>query len=220
MQPKLISLQVGLPQKIFDPSGEWISGIWKYPQDEPVFASRTGLAGDGQGDLVAHGGPDKAVYAYPEAHYASWRAELAQPDLPYGGFGENFTVSQWTESDLCIGDVIRVGSELVVQVSQPRGPCWKLARRLEVKDIVARVIQKGYTGWYARVLQEGHVAKGMDLILLDRLYPALPVSLAAHCMWDAQAAKQDVQRLVECPALAESWRKGLLKRLQSKEEEV
>jgi MOSC domain-containing protein YiiM len=219
MQPKLISLQVGLPQTIPDPSGEWTSGIWKFPQDGPVFASFTGLAGDGQGDLVAHGGPDKAVYAYPEAHYARWRAELSQPELPYGGFGENLTVGQWTENDVCIGDIIRIGDELVVQVSQPRGPCWKLARRLEVKDIVARVIQTGYTGWYSRILQEGHAAAGMELVLLERPYPGIPITLANDGMWNPETERAQVQRLIDCPVLAESWRKGLLKRMQSKEEE-
>ncbi|HSV85353.1 MAG TPA: MOSC domain-containing protein [Levilinea sp.] len=215
---KLASLQTGLPQTIRDPSGEWMSGIWKHPVTQPVYASRTGLVGDGQGDLVAHGGPDKAIYAYPQAHYPSWRAELDLPDLPYGGFGENFTLSELAENQVCIGDIFKVGSQVVVQVSQPRGPCWKLARRLGVKDMVVRVLKTGLTGWYFRVLSEGYAAGGMELVLLERPYPKMTVSLAHQGMWDEPASRSDIQRLVACPALAESWHKGLLKRLKSQEE--
>jgi MOSC domain-containing protein YiiM len=215
----LTSLQTGLPKTIPDPAGDWVSGIWKDPISSPVFASFGGLAGDGQGDLVAHGGPDKAVYAYPETHYAFWKAELGLPGLPYGGFGENFTVSTWVEDTVCIGDIVKVGDQLVVQVSQPRGPCWKLARRLEVKDIAARVVHTGYTGWYYRVLSEGNAAAGMELTLVERPYPDLTVTLANRAMWDASSSREDTQRLIQCPSLAESWRAGLQKKLKSKEEQ-
>jgi MOSC domain-containing protein YiiM len=211
----LISLQVGLPKTFAHPQGEWTSGIWKEPAVGPVYASRTGLAGDGQGDLSAHGGPDKAVYVYPETHYSYWRQDLNQPTLPYGGFGENFTVSRLTEDTVCIGDEFRVGNTVIVQVSEPRGPCWKLARRLDVKDIVARVNHTGFSGWYFRVLQEGAVTAGMDLILLERPYPEWTVTSANQARWDALEVV-DVRRLAECPALAESWRKGLRNRLESR----
>jgi MOSC domain-containing protein YiiM len=216
MNSKLSSLQTGLPKTIHDPKGDWISGIWKSPVDGPVHASFTGLSGDGQGDLSAHGGPDKAIYAYPEDHYDYWRAELGLPDLPYGGFGENFTLSQLSENAVCIGDVFRVGDEVVVQVSEPRGPCWKLARRLGIKDIVAQVIKSGYTGWYFRVLQEGQVSAGMQLTLLDHPYPEWTITRANQCMRTAGEPVDNLKRLVECPALAESWRKGLLHRLSEK----
>ncbi|MEN4098543.1 MAG: MOSC domain-containing protein [Anaerolineaceae bacterium] len=215
---KLVSLQIGLPQTIGDPSGEWFSGIWKYPVTGAVYAAHTGLVGDGQADPVNHGGADKAVYAYPQAHYPAWQAELDLPGLPYGGFGENFTVSELNEDQVCIGDIFRVGSQVSVQVSQPRGPCWKLARRLGVKDIAARVVKSGYSGWYLRVLSEGYAASGMEMTLLERPYPALTVSSAHRAMWGEHTSAEHLQRLVACPALADSWRKGLLKRLGSVEE--
>jgi MOSC domain-containing protein YiiM len=139
----------------------------------------------------------------------------ASPPMPYGGFGENFTVSSLTEDTVCIGDVFRVGNTVIVQVSEPRGPCWKLARRLDVKDIVVRVNQTGFSGWYFRVLQEGAVSAGMDLILIERSYPEWTVTSANQARWDALDIV-DVRRLAECPALAESWRKGLRKRLESR----
>jgi MOSC domain-containing protein YiiM len=213
MNAKLISLQVGLPKTVAHPQGEWTSGIWKESPAGSVYASYTGLAGDGQADLSVHGGPDKAIYAYPETYYTYWRQDLNQPNLTYGSFGENFTVSSLTEDTVCIGDTFRVGDTVIVQVSEPRGPCWKLSRRLEVKDIVARVNHTGFSGWYLRVLQQGAVSAGMDLILLERPYPEWTVTSVNQARWDTLDV-EDVRRLAECPALAESWRRGLQKRLE------
>lgn len=215
MYSKLISLQVGLPKTIPGPQGEWTSGIWKEPVDGPVYASRLGLVGDGQGDLSVHGGPDKAIYVYPEMHYSFWRQELNQPDLPYGGFGENFTVSELNEDTVCVGDIFKVGDSVIVQVSEPRGPCWKLARRLNTKDIIARVNQSGFTGWYLRVLHEGEAAPGMDLTLLEHPYPEWTIAQVNQAIWYTLHNVEEVHRLIECPALAESCRKGLIKRLEN-----
>jgi MOSC domain-containing protein YiiM len=215
MKSKLLSLQVGVPKKYPAPQGEWVSGIWKHPVEGAVYASRTGLSGDGQGDLSVHGGLDKAIYVYPESHYSYWRQDLSQPDLPYGAFGENFTVTGFTEGTVCIGDVFRVGETVTVEVSEPRGPCWKLARRLDVKDIVVRVNETGYSGWYFRVLQEGEVAAGMDIILLERPYPQWTVTSANQALHDTAGHAAEARGLIACPALAESWRKGL--RYQLKE---
>ena len=120
----------------------------------------TGIEGDGQADLVNHGGVDKAICVYPLAHYPHWQ-EMIGRELSPAAFGENFTVDGLTEADVCIGDTWRVGEDVLVQVSQPRQPCWKLARRWQRKTLALEVQESGKTGWYFRVLEEGTVQAGM-----------------------------------------------------------
>ena len=117
--PLLVSIQVGLPAVRGLPGSDdpmdqtWTSGIVKAPVDGPVWLGRTNLAGDGQADLVNHGGLDKAVLSYAAAHYPGWRRELERPDLPHGAFGENFTVDGLTEDAVCIGDTYTLGDDVV-----------------------------------------------------------------------------------------------------------
>ena len=161
----ILSIQVGLPQILGSPLADdpaertWRSAILKLPVPGSVLVGRTNLEGDGQADLRLHGGEDKAVYAYPAEHYPLWQAELDLAELPYGGFGENLTVSGLLEFEVCIGDVYQAG-EVQLQVTQPRGPCWKLARRWGIPDLAVRFTQTGRTGFYLRVLQEGLLAAG------------------------------------------------------------
>src|SRR4051794_16170348 len=114
-QPVLLSIQVGHPAEhgtegTSDPMDRpWTSGFFKAPVAGPVFLGGTNLDGDGQADLVNHGGPDKAVCCYPEAYYEGWRTELGLPEMPFGALGENFTIGGLAEPDVCIGDVWRVG---------------------------------------------------------------------------------------------------------------
>ncbi|MCP3136440.1 MOSC domain-containing protein [Pyxidicoccus xibeiensis] len=215
--PHLLSLHVGLPRELGTPGATeplerpWTSGIFKQPVDGPVWLSRTGLAGDGQADVKVHGGPEKAVLAYAEAHYAFWRERLERPDVGPGAFGENFVLSGGAEDSACIGDVLRVGGARV-QVSQPRQPCWKPARRWGRKELSLLLQQTGRTGWYLRVLEEGPVRQGDVLELLERPFPAFTVAFANHAMHghapDAAAA------LAECPLLTPGWRDSLRRRAQ------
>ena len=159
---RIQSIQVGLPQSgncdgAADPTAPpWRTGIFKLPVSGPLWLGRTNLQGDGQADLVHHGGIDKAVCVYSADHWPYWQAILPPNQLRGGAFGENFTVEQLTEADVCIGDVFEIGTALV-QVSQPRQPCWKLARRWHIKDLAVQAERTGFTGWYFRVLQEGRV---------------------------------------------------------------
>src|ERR1700680_3683799 len=130
----LYSIQIGTPKSygfeeaVNTHDKPWTTGFFKTPIEGPVFVGTTNLAGDGQADLINHGGVDKAVLAYSADHYPKWRDELHIPDMPFGAFGENLTISGLTEESVCIGDIFRVGS-VKFEVSQPRQPCWKLARR-------------------------------------------------------------------------------------------
>ena len=176
MSARLLSLQLGAAEDIAATGSaewwdkQWRTGFHKQPQDGPRWLGREGLRGDECADLRVHGGADKAVCVYPSEHLPYWRATLARPELSPGAFGENFSTAGMLENDVCIGDTFRVGAA-TVQITQPRQPCWKLARRWRVKDLAVQVEQTGRTGWYFRVLTEGEVEAPADLQLLQRPHP-------------------------------------------------
>ncbi len=219
-QPVLLSIQTGTPVDHGRPDAPdpmerlWTSGFFKSPVAGPVFLGKTNLDGDGQADLENHGGPDKAVCVYAADHYDAWRDELAILDLPMGAFGENFTIAGLIESDVCIGDVWQLGA-VIVQVSQPRQPCWKLARRWKLKDLPARVVETGRTGWYLRVLQEGMVSPGLSLTLIDRPFPQWNIANANVVMHHDKTNRESASALAAVPALSSSWKETLLKRASS-----
>ena len=213
---KLLGLQVGLPQKLGRADAtdamdkEWESGFYKLPVEGSLFASHTGLTGDGQADLENHGGPDKAINAYPQEHFSYWKEELNLQCQP-GAFGENFTTQGLTEEEVFIGDTFQIG-EVTVQVSQPRQPCWKLARRWRVKSLAALVQQTGRTGWYFRVLTEGKVKAGEEFKLIERPHPEWSIAKANDIMHHLKKDKEAAFQLGSCPALSESWKVSLLAR--------
>lgn len=218
--PFLSSIQVGLPRH-FGQEGAanpmdrpWATGFFKEPVTGSVWLGATNLVGDGQADLVHHGGPDKAVLAYSADHYDFWRRALHISALPFGAFGENLTVEGLTEADVCIGDTWRIGDEAVVQVSQPRQPCWKLARRWRIKSLALQVQQTGRTGWYFRTLTEGAVAAGMPLILVARPHPEWTVERANHVMHLEKADPGEAAELAAIPLLSASWQTTLTRRAE------
>jgi len=186
----------------------WVTGFFKSPVTEQVWLGRTGLAGDGQADGKNHGGPDKAVLAYAADHYPLWHAELNRSDLSYGAFGENFTIAGLSEETVCIGDVFAIGP-VRVQVSQPRQPCWKIARRWRIKDLTARVLSTGRTGWYFRVLVEGYVRPGLPVALIERPFPHWTVARASEVMHRRRDDPAAAAELAACPLLSASWRRSL-----------
>ncbi len=217
---QLLSIQVGQPKLIGRPDAtdpfdkEWTTGFFKEVVSGPVAVGRTNLAGDGQADLRVHGGPDKAINAYPQDHWAFWQHELALT-LPPGAFGENFTTKGMVETGVCIGDVFQIGTA-VVQISQPRQPCWKLARRWRIKDLAVRVEQTGRTGWYFRVLVEGQVEAGQELQLTDRPHPQWTVHEANQIMHHRKTDWKAATALAACPALSASWQESLARRTSSR----
>jgi MOSC domain-containing protein YiiM len=152
-------VNVGRPRRVEFHGRPVRTAIWKAPVAGPVRVARLGLEGDKQSDLRVHGGPAKAVYAYPSEHYAYWARELPGTDLPWGAFGENLTVEGLLEHDVRIGDRFRAGSAELV-VTTPRMPCYKLGVRFDRDDMVKRFLAHGGTGFYFAVLEEGEVAAG------------------------------------------------------------
>ena len=206
--PLLSSLNVGRPV-CFEAAEPWASGIYKSPVHGRVSLSLTKLAGDGQSDLKVHGGPDKAVCVYAAEHYPFWREELGAQDCGPGWFGENFSVEGQSEKDAAVGDTYRIGTALV-QISQPRAPCWKLGRRWNRIEMPKLVVQSGRTGWYLRVLEPGEVERGDALTLVDRPFPLWTIDAVNAVAYSrGGTADMDAAReLANCPALAESWRGG------------
>jgi MOSC domain-containing protein YiiM len=209
----LVSVHVGLPTRYGTPGAAhpmdrpWSSAIAKSPVTGPVWAGRFNLAGDAQADLDAHGGPEKAILAYAAAHYPLWREDLGR-ELPHGAFGENLTVAGLDEGSVCIGDVFAIG-EAVVQVSQPRVPCFKLAYRWRIKDLTARVKRTGRAGWYLRVLETGWLEAGAAVDLLERAYPQWTVRRAIEVEERRRHDPAAARELAACHLLTPAWREWL-----------
>lgn len=195
------------------------SAIAKQPRSGEVAVTELGLAGDEQGDLRVHGGKDKAIHHYPREHYALWAAELGEHPLLQapGAFGENLSTSGWTEHSLCLGDRLRAGSALL-EVSQGRMPCWKLNDRFQVKDMALRVQQTGRTGWYYRVLEEGVLAAGASLELIERPHPQWSVARLSSVLFDKRVDLEIIRQCLQLP-LVPSWRRTLERRLEKAEVE-
>jgi MOSC domain-containing protein YiiM len=210
----LVSIQVGMPQTRGDEGAAdpmdrpWTSGFVKEPVHGPVRVGREHLDGDGQADLRVHGGVDKAILGYSASHYPAWRDELEMPGLPHGAFGENFTIDGLDETAVCIGDIWQLG-EARVEVSQPRQPCWKLARRWRRPDLPERVLDTGRSGWYFRVLCEGHVNAGQQLTLIDRSHPRWTITNVTNVLRHRREDHQAAAELAEVSELAAVWRDAL-----------
>jgi MOSC domain-containing protein YiiM len=145
------------------------------------------------------------VHAYSADHYPAWRKELKLPDFNYGAFGENFTVTGAKEDDVCIGDIHQIG-DAILQVTQPRSPCWKLARKGGMSDLPKRLVQSGRSGWYYRVLQEGTVESGMDIKLLERPRPEWTIRRICNVTYGIERKPGELAALERLELLAPQWR--------------
>lgn len=217
---QILSIQVGRAQRLGSEDASaadqraWTSAIFKDPVNGPVWFGRTQISGDEQADLRVHGGPDKAVNLYPVEHLRAWAVELGLDEMPGGSFGENLTTTGLLEADVCIGDIFRAG-EVLLQVSQPRGPCWKLACRWNLPDLAIRADQTGRTGWYFRVLQEGHLQSGDRLELAERPNPVWTIHRAYSVLRAPALSPEDALALAALPELAVASRAGLLTGLEA-----
>ncbi|MEJ0006775.1 MAG: MOSC domain-containing protein [Steroidobacteraceae bacterium] len=172
----------------------------------PVNVTLLGLQGDAQADLSVHGGPEKAVYAYALTNYAAWRREYPQHEatLVPGAFGENLCIEGLQESDLCAGDVHRIGSSRL-QVCQPRQPCFKLALRFDDKFMPKAMIRTGRAGWYYRVLEAGIIAAGDTVALEDRPNPDFSFVRLVELISHGKATRDELERLQDMKGLASDW---------------
>jgi MOSC domain-containing protein YiiM len=168
------------------------------------------LAGDQQADLTVHGGSDKAVYAYPAEHYVYWRKQLPDVSLSWGAFGENLTTDGLWEDTLCVGDLLRVGSA-VLQVTQPRMPCYKLELRFNGNDMIKRFLVSGRSGFYFSVVEPGEVSAGSKVEILSRDLKRVTVTDVLRLYLNQTRDPELIQRAASVDALPSNWKAALLK---------
>jgi len=207
IRTRLDQVLTGTP-KPFRDGGE-MSAIAKIATDRPLMLGFLGLEGNQVADPVHHGGPDKAVHLYPVEHYAYWRdryPDVSVLDQP-GAFGENFSCEQMTESELCLGDIFRVG-EALIQCSHARQPCWKLNHHFGKPDVLKTVIKTAKSGSYFRVLEEGRVQAGDEMVQQDRPLPDWPLERLFSLIIAGQHKGQGaaLRALSDNPLLADTWR--------------
>lgn len=210
---KLISVNVGLPREVAWSGGMATTGIFKQPVDGPVRVRGVNLAGDGQADLSVHGGPYKAVYAYPAEHYDYWRKELSDPELAWAAFGENLTTEGLNESAVHIGDRFRMGTTELV-VTQPRMPCYKLGIKFGTQEIVKHFLMSRRTGFYFSVAKEGEIEKGDAIELVGVEAGNLTVADITRLYAFETNDREGLRRAARLEALPESWREYFEEKLQ------
>jgi MOSC domain-containing protein YiiM len=188
------------------------TSIFKTPVSHRVLVMHGNVEGDQQSDLSVHGGPEKAVYAYPAEHYHFWRNELPHAEMPWGALGENFTTEGLLENDVWIGDRYRVGTAELV-VTQPRMPCYKLELRFGQPGMVKRFLQSRRSGFYLAVEREGDVGAGDAIERLARGEKALTVADVVTLYATDSADQSLLQSASEHPSLPAAWREHFRKRL-------
>jgi MOSC domain-containing protein YiiM len=203
---RVVTLQTGTPGTVPWRGKQVKTAIFKTPVDGPVVLTPTGFEGDVQADLRYHGGPDKAVCVYPTEHRPDWEALVGEP-LPPGAFGENLSTEGLLEDEVHIGDVFALGTA-TVQVSQPRGPCFKLAARWGKRRLPARMAKEMRSGFYLRVLQHGVVRAGDELRLVERTSDVAVADVMRVTYVDKKDTEA-IQRVLDVPELAGQWRADL-----------
>jgi len=208
---KLVSLNVGRPRLMVYKGTTINTGIFKQPVSGRVALRTLNLDGDRQADLSVHGGPHKAVYAYPSEHYAYWRQELPGMDLPWGAFGENFTTEGLRE-DVHVGDRFRIGSATLM-VRQPRMPCYKLAAKFQRDDMIEHFLYSGRSGLYFSVEEEGEVGQGDSFELISRNPDGITIAEMNQLFARDRYNRDLLQKAIATRELPESWRDYFLPRL-------
>ncbi|MBX7531801.1 MOSC domain-containing protein [Qipengyuania sp. 1XM1-15A] len=205
----------GLPQPF---NGAELSAIAKQPVDGPVVIRTFGIEGDTVADTKHHGGPDMAVHHYPHDHYADWDAWLGGHDLLAGpaAFGENLVMDGFIETGVLIGDRFRFGSALL-EISQPRQPCWKIEHRFGRKGMVKRIVKQHNCGWYYRVLEEGEAQAGDTFEKVESGHDGWSVARLFAKLYDPadKPSAAELEEIAALDRLCEPWRDKARKALES-----
>lgn len=203
---------VGLPEKMeYGDGKEMLTGIRKKEAQE-VFLSKDGFQGDGVANTKNHGGPDRAVCIYPYEHYSFWEDHFGKA-LPPAAFGENLTVTNMLEENVCVGDVFQIG-EAVIQVTQSRIPCNTIDRRLDMTPLLKGMVETGYSGYLCRVLQEGTIRHDSEISLVQRQPKQLSVLFYNHLYFHQPKNSEGIRTALEVEELAENWQQRLSDRLK------
>ncbi|MGH3416297.1 MAG: MOSC domain-containing protein, partial [Actinocrinis sp.] len=183
------------------------TGIWKSPVDGPRMARRLNLDGDGQGDLNGHGGEQRAVLVYQVGSIEYWRRFLGRDEGGYGQFGENFTVEGLADDEVCIGDRYRIG-EAQFEVTQPRVTCFRVGMRLGAPQLPALLVSHRRPGFYLRVIEEGRVQAGDEIVRTRRGPHAMTVAEIDALLYLPNRDPERLKNAVDIPALSPGWRQS------------
>jgi ferredoxin-NADP reductase/MOSC domain-containing protein YiiM len=205
---KLVAVNVGLPRDVSWHDRTVYTGIWKKPVSGPRMVRRLNIDGDGQGDLGGHGGEQRAVLVYQLDSYDHWARELQRDDFEYGQFGENFTVDGLPDDEVCIGDRYQIG-EAVFEVTQPRVTCYRVGIRMAEPRMAALMVAHRRPGFYLRVIAEGHVAAGQDIIKISTGQQQISVADIDALLYLPGHPKDDLERALRIPALSPGWKGSL-----------
>jgi len=211
----LVSVNCGLPRQVLWHGRSVTTSIYKEPVEGRVALRTLNLDGDRQADLTVHGGVSKAVYCYPVVHYEYWKKEMPGRELPFGSFGENFTVDGLVEDSAHIGDRFAVGSAEVV-VTQPRLPCYKLGIKFESDEMVKRFLACRRSGFYVAVVREGDVGAGDKMVMTYREPISVPLPWIIRLYVAKHYSREDLadlQRVLRAQALPDSWKEYFQERL-------
>ena len=209
---RLKSVQVSMPKSVEHKGKSVTTGIFKKPVEGRVMLRRLNLEGDGQADLWGHGGTFRAVLAYSHENYAYWEHELDRHDFTIGQFGANFTVEGMLEDDVHVGDIFRIG-EALVQVSQPRIPCYKLGIKMGIDGFENKFLASGRVGFYFRVLDEGEVGAGDEIKLVERDARRMTVSEVSNLLFFDKESLDATQKALSIQALSHGWKGSFEARL-------
>ena len=213
---RLLSVNVGLPRDIAWKGRTVHTGIWKDPVAGRRHVGRLNLDGDGQGDLAGHGGEHRAVFVYQMESYRYWQEQLKRSNFVYGQFGENFTIEGLADDAVCIGDRFQIGTALF-EVTQPRVTCFRVGIRMNEPRMAALLISSGRPGFYFRVLREGEVAAGDEIVKMGEAAERMTVAEINALLYLPDHARDRLQRALRIEALSPGWRGSLGALLQSQQ---
>ncbi|AWM00623.1 MOSC and FAD-binding oxidoreductase domain-containing protein [Bradyrhizobium amphicarpaeae] len=216
---RLLSLNVGLPRDVAWQGRTVHTGIWKTPVTGPRRVRRLNIDGDGQGDIAGHGGEQRAVFVYQDESYRYWQKHLGRSDLVHGQFGENFTVEGLADAEVCIGDRYRIGTALF-EVTQPRVTCYRLGIRMDEPDMPALLVKHGRPGFYFRVIEEGDVEAGDEIVQVESGPEGMSVAEIDALLYLPPHPRERLARALKIPALSRGWNRSFAALLAQKDSAV
>jgi ferredoxin-NADP reductase/MOSC domain-containing protein YiiM len=214
--PKLLSVNVGMPQNVAWQGRSVYTAVWKHPVSGPRMVRRLNIDGDGQGDLAGHGGENRAVFVYQIDSYHYWQRQLGRDDFTYGQFGENFTTDGLSDQEVCIGDRYRIGQALF-EVTQPRVTCYRVGIRMNEPRVPALLVAHGRPGFYFRVVEEGEVEAGDEIMQVAVGPERMSVVEIDALLYRPGHARSQLERALRIPALSKGWQASFRALLEQKD---
>ena len=211
--PKLLSVNVGLPRDVTWNGKTVRTAIWKSSVAGRQMVRKLNIDGDGQGDLAGHGGEQRAVFVYQRDAYHFWESFLGRNDFVFGQFGENFTVEQLSDSEVCIGDRYRIG-DAIFEVTQPRVTCYRVGIRMNEPRMPALLVAHHRPGFYFRVLQEGEVGTGDDIVKISEGPERISVAEVDALLYLPGHSREQLERVFRIPALSKGWQSSFQEMLE------